>query len=95
MIYEAKLEAKKQQLQLLIAHASPALADDNARRTWDKLVNGTFNEYVALLLGEDGPIINHEEVHMQEFYDKVVKDTAPVLKKDKSGKLTVTGLPKL
>lgn len=95
LIHEAKLEAKKHELLLLTTIASPFITEDNQRRAWDKESKRVFDEYVALLLGQETIPVNKEEQILQDFYAKVVKKTAPKLSRGKDGKLTVTGLPKL
>lgn len=95
LLYEAKLEAKKHKLSLLIALGSPMFSDDSQRRIWDKEAKNTFDEYLMLMLGKEGLPEDSEEARMQEYYDKVLKNSAPKLRKDSEGKLVVTDLPKL
>lgn len=93
--HESKLEAKKHQLDLMIAIGTPTIVDAAQRRAWDQQAKEVFEDYVMLSFGhETKPKDNREEV-LQEYYQKVIKPSAPRLYKDKSGKLMATNLPKL
>jgi hypothetical protein len=94
MMYESKLDAKKHELNLLIALASPFITETTQRRAWDTETKRVFNEYVSLMLGQEVVPVADEVKFMQEYYAKVVKPSAPTLTRGKDGKLAVTGLPK-
>jgi hypothetical protein len=93
--HEAKVEAKKHQLFLLITMASADFVDDSSKRTWDKQAKTVFEEYVMFLYGQQEIPEDKEETKLQQFYAEVIKDSKPVLSKDKDGKLVVTNLPNL
>lgn len=95
LVHEAKLEAKKNELLLLIALGTPTMLDDAGRRSWDTQVKEVFSGLVALLLGHETAPKNNDVEIIKNFYDKVVKHTSPVLSKSADGKLTVKGIPKL
>lgn len=95
LLHEAKVEAKKHELALMIAMGTPVISDASQRRTWDQTAKDTFDTYVLMLLGFEGKPENLQEQRMMDFYQKVIKPSAPVLKKDKTGKLWVENLPKL
>jgi hypothetical protein len=95
LFHEAKLEAKKHELLFMNTIASSFLTEETQRRAWDKQVKTSFDQYVGLLLGIEVLPVSSEEIEMKEYYDKVIKDSKPVLKKDKNKKLSVEGLPKL
>lgn len=95
LLHETRIEAKKHELLLLTTLASPFLTEDSQRREWDKESKRVFNEYIALMLGQEVVPVNREEAILQEYYAKVVKPTKPILTKGKDGKLNVTGIPKL
>jgi hypothetical protein len=95
LLHEAKVEAKKHQLILLITMASASMVDDSSKRAWDKQAKTIFDEYVMLMLGQEELPEDKEEAKLQKFYAEVIKDSKPVLSKDKDGKLVVKDLPNL
>lgn len=93
--YEARLEAKKHKLFLLTTIATPSFSEDSGRRAWHKQAKDTFDEYVMLMIGKEEVPVDTEEAKMQQFYNDVLKNSAPKLSKDQDGKLVVTDLPRL
>lgn len=95
LLHEAKVEAKKHELALMIAMGTPVISDSAQRRTWDQTAKDTFDTYVMMLLGYEGKPENLQEQRMLQFYERVIKKSSPILRRDKSGKLSVKNLPKL
>lgn len=95
LLHESRTEAKKQELNLLIALATPKFDNPSDRRTWDKEVKNAFNTYTSLLLGYQTPVTSVEEDNMKKFYSEVIQKSSPKLVKGKDGKFRVEGLPKL
>lgn len=83
-------------MALLLTIGSPMITDKDNRQKWDKQARDVFDKYVGLLMGvesvEDPQAA--ADAKLLEYYETVVKPSAPVLSKDKDGKLSVSGLPK-
>lgn len=95
LLHEAKTEAKRHELDLLIALSNPAITESQRQREWGKQVKNTFDEYVLLLLGQSSLPVNQEEQQLQKFYSEVVKNSSPKLIRGKDGKLKVEDIPKI
>lgn len=89
--WEARKEAKKHELLMLLAMASPNIANEN-RRTWNTGVKKSFEAYVSLLWGAEPNETSEEDDKMVEFYEEVVKKSTVVMTKTKEG-LVATGVP--
>ena len=87
--HKAKISAKKTQLDLMIAVASPTFTDTSKQRSWSEEAKGVFEDYVTLLFGYQTKPRNLEEQKMLSFYTDVVKKSAPILSRGSDGKLKV------
>lgn len=92
LTYEAKTEAKKQQLNLLHAIGG-IIIDPDKRSRWERQVKTTYEEYVSLLFGVEIQNINSEEETLKNFYKRVIKPSNPKLKRGNNRKLVVENLP--
>jgi hypothetical protein len=86
--HKAKIEAKKIQLDLMIAVSNPSFSDAAKQRTWSEEAKSIFEDYISLLLGYQTKPRNVEEKEMLQFYTDVVKNSVPIVTKDSSGKLS-------
>lgn len=92
LIKEAQLEAKKAEMLMLMVLTNPSIEDPNKRRDWVKSVQEIWTKYLSLLLNVEIPEHTQKELEMMDYYQNVVKPAKLNIFKDKTGKLTVTGV---
>jgi hypothetical protein len=92
MLHESRVEAKKQQMMLLLVMGSPTFGNPSDRRSWNEQSKKVFSQYVNLLMGIEVSQEDMKEEEMVKFYEEVVKKSAPTMSKDRDGKLSVTGV---
>lgn len=95
LMREAKVEAKKQLLPLLTAIGSPSITDPAMRSQWDRQAKKIFDDYVALLCGEEISESDREEKELIEFYETHIKKSKPVLSGNSKSKgpLVLSNIP--
>jgi hypothetical protein len=97
MLHQARLEAKKHKLFLLTCLGTPNMIDAENRAKWDKEAKALYSDYVHLLLGleeaDHEKEAEDEKTTLMDYYENVVKPSAPVLSRDGQGNLHVKGLP--
>lgn len=91
MLHEAKIEAKKQQLMLMLVMGTPTFQNPADRRTWDERAKKIYTQYINFLMGIEVSEADSQEADMLTFYEEVVKKSKPVIRKDENGKLSVVG----
>lgn len=85
--HENRIQAKQQELLLLIALATPTLADSNSKRTWNTETTKIFNAYTSLLWGMEPKEVNEEDKKWAEYYAETIQQTKIVAKKGEKGQL--------
>jgi len=101
LTHKSKQEAVKHKLLFLQTLGTPNFIDEETKRKWSRRASNIFDEYLALLFNV--PFVpddteereEEEKARKLEYYEKVVKPSAPRLSRDGEGRLIVTSLPKL
>ncbi len=81
LIREVRVEAKKHEMALLTAMTNPNFPPAANKAPWEREVNKSFNEYVALAMGYQTVAEDPEEKKMQDFYQEHVRNTKVLVKK--------------
>lgn len=89
---EAKKELRKNTLLAYIAVNTPTFDDQSKAREWSNKVSQTWKEYSSLELGLEMTEAKDDTKAMEAAYTDFVKKLKPVLSKDESGAMNVTGL---
>jgi len=92
LIWEARVEAKKHELMMLIALGSANIDNNGQRREWNSSVKKSFTSYVSLLWGSEPKDISQEDEQLMEFYEDVIKKSKVTVRKTDQG-LVATGVP--
>jgi hypothetical protein len=101
MTHQAKTEAAKHKLYLLQTIGTPMFSDEAASKRWTKKAGKFFDEYLALIFGVTEMAKAEEEEEerteqeLMEFYEQVVKPSKVKIRRDSSGALVATDLPKI
>lgn len=95
MFREAKLEAKKAEMFMLMTLTNPDLDNPNQRREWGSTVKDLWSEYLAMLMNVEMPEKTEKEVEMLEYYQSVVKKAKLKLFKTRDNRLNVSGVEQL
>lgn len=92
MMHEARVEAKKHQMLLLLVMGAPSISDPSTRRSWNEQSKKVFTQYVDLIMGIEISEEDKQEQEMMEFYENVVKKVKPTIHKNDSGNVSVKGV---
>jgi hypothetical protein len=96
LIHEAKLEAKKHQMMLMLTIGAPMITEDSQRSSWEKQAKTVFEEYVCMMFGEEMVSGNKIETDMLAFYEERIRTSRPIMYGNSAkNNLSVTGLPSL
>ena len=96
LLYEAKLEAKKHQMLLLLTIGAPSIEGESSRSQWNSQAKNVFDEYISLMFGEETTSKRKEEAEMLKYYMEKIKNSAPVIAGSSTNQgngLSVSNLP--
>ena len=91
LIFEAKKEAKKHEMMMMIAMAS-ANIPQQAKAEWFTTVKKTYEAYVSYSWGIEPKAIKDEDQNLLDYYEKVIKKSKVKLVNTEEG-LVATGVP--
>lgn len=92
---EEELEAKKQEMLMLLTLTAPDIADNGKRREWAAVVKNSWTQLLGLIFHIRVDEFSDKEKEMLDYYEKYMKNSKLALSKDKKGRLQVSGVEQL